>query len=205
MNRQTQMLYNRSRRNREDYRDEMRNNRRMEYRNTYDEDMSDKYYPSDYNDRYYNEDYEMRFRDRRGREHYDNGRYAPQNRMGNVTDLRGSYNQIGFATSNEYEDELTDEEAEEWVDSLKNGSGANGEHWSLEQTEKVMKQRAINCDPVEFWVVMNVLYSDYFDVFKKYNMGGNVNFYADMAKAWLDDKDAIDNKLAMYYRYMVKK
>ncbi len=185
----------------------------METRSGYRSGNYDEYPRNVYEDTYpgrdqrmaYEEDpYESRFRDRRGREHYDNGRYAPQSRMGNVTDLRGSHNQIGFATSNDYTDELTDEEAEDWVESLKGTGGINGEHWSYDQTEKVMMQRGIECDPMEFYVVMNMLYSDYLNVFKKYNMGGNVNFYADLAKAWLEDPDATENKLAMYYRYIVK-
>lgn len=35
-------------------------------------------------------------------------------------------------------------------------------------------------------------------------LGGNAEFYADMAHAWLDDKDAVEDKAAAYYCYVVQ-
>ncbi len=93
--------------------------------------------------------------------------------------------------------------AQEWLDSMENEDGSMGAHWTLEQTKQVASQKNIDCDPVEFWVAMNMMYSDYYLVAKKFNMN-TPDFYVEMAKAFLDDKDIQDNKLENYFSYVVK-
>lgn len=93
--------------------------------------------------------------------------------------------------------------AQEWLDSMENEDGSIGAHWSLEQTKQVASQKDIDCDPIEFWVAMNMIYSDYYLVAKKFNMN-TPDFYVEMAKAFLDDKDVQDNKLENYFSYVVK-
>lgn len=233
---------------------------------------------------------EDRFRDRRGREHYDNGRYAPRNdynrdwdpprdggkyngerpmgsryphpeKIGNpyypdprfmpyfdggrgpereVQPVR--MNKIGFSMDGElerYPDEFRDyrstvehprmdemqarkgsfmaghsageavrpmdkEAAEAWTRRMKNEDGTTGPHWTMEQTKQVQSQKGIDWDPVEFWAAMNMIYSDYSKVAKKLNIN-SAEFYACMAEAFLDDKDAQPDKLARYYQYIVKR
>ena len=50
---------------------------------------------------------------------------------------------------------------------------------------------------------MNAMYSDYCKVAKRYGVD-RPEFFAEMAKAWLEDKDAVPNKAAMYYDCIVK-
>ena len=53
-------------------------------------------------------------------------------------------------------------------------------------------------------LVTNMMYSDYCEVAKKIN-ANNMDFFAEMAKAFLKDKDAgAQDKLAAYYEYVVK-
>ena len=66
-----------------------------------------------------------------------------------------------------------------------------------------MQQHDVDCDPVEFYAVMNMLYSDYGKVFKKHDVA-TMQFYVDMAKEFLEDDDAVKNKLEQYYKYVVK-
>lgn len=100
-------------------------------------------------------------------------------------------------------DKLTAPKAEEITRKMVNEDGSKGAHWNMEQTKQVMEQRGIQCDPVEFYVTMNMMYSDYYPVAKKLNVN-SVEFYADMAKAFLDDKDAGKDKLEKYFAYVVK-
>lgn len=93
--------------------------------------------------------------------------------------------------------------AEQWTESMRNADGSTGPHWSMDQTKQVMEKRDIDCDPVEFWVTMNMLYSDYSKVVKAHGIT-SVDFYADLAKAFLDDEDAVENKLVAYYEYIVE-
>lgn len=127
-------------------------------------------------------------------------------------------NQIGFAAhdgsernnlhmirggSSQHGMKMDEETAHEWMENLRNEDGTKGPHWTKEQTTQVMKQKGIDCDPVEFWVAMNAMYSDYFNVAKKMNVN-NVDFYTHMAKAFIDDKDAGEGKLMRYYDAVVE-
>lgn len=223
---------------------------------------------------------QSRFRDRRGREHYDNGRFAPMNdggygpysryggdgwprmdhemmdhypmtpyvppvyRENGGMRYRGDrvMNKIGFSMDGEIGkpwemggdyrmdagysagDEmayrkggdrmsgygageghhpLTRDIAEAWVAKMENSDGSTGAHWTMEQTKQIQSQKGIGLDPIKFWVTMNMMYSDYFMAAEKAGVG-SVDFYADMAKAFLTDKDAQPDKLDRYYCAVVK-
>lgn len=223
---------------------------------------------------------DSRFRDRRGREHYDNGRFAPRNdgtgmwMEGRYQDGQDPYsgmeshypmptpyappvyerypsregrpmNKIGFSVDGEMDrippefgreyrsdaghrqqmDEMafrkggermsgygsgtavppmTRETAMEWTREMQNADGSRGPHWTMEKTEEARNQRGIQCDPVKFYVAMNMMYSDYVKAAEKVNCS-SMDFYAYMAKAFLDDKDAQPDKLERYYRYIVER
>lgn len=219
----------------------------------------------DWDREYPDEGFESRVRDDRGREHYDNGRYAPMrsedmapyshheqyedypgrvppvyHRQGRKGDNR-PMNKIGFSVDGEMgraeefdtkemremeyspmnemehrkgertsgyamsnETHMTKEMARDWVDHMENEDGTVGPHWDMEQAKRVMAQKEIDGSPVDFWVALNATYSDLCKVFRKYGIS-NLDAYVDFAKAfWLDDKDAVDDKLAAYYEYVVK-
>ena len=193
---------------------------------------------------------ENRFRDRRGREHYNNGRYAPRRGSYDMDDYgyddmredrydrydmddydmderenydRSGMRPIGYGDresrymgggghhshmerggSMGEEQELTKRDITEWLKNMKNTDGSKGAHWTMEQTEQVRKQHNIECDPVDFSIAMNMMYSDYCGVAKKLNVN-NGQFYALMAKAFLDDEDSnAEDKLAAYYFAIVQ-
>ena len=225
---------------------------------------------------------ESRFRDRDGREHYDNGRFAPMSRGGEyggdpmdrdgygyphaeymepyshyqitpylppVYEREGyqtrnyrPMNKIGFSVGGEMEhlpcelghdyrtsagydgmEEMSRRQgdgydrgqqprvmpvfnrqmAEEWTSQLQNADGTRGPHFSMEKAKEIMKQYNVDCDPLEFWVVINSLYSDYDQALKKSN-ASTLELYACLAKAWIDDSDAVQNKAAAYYTYIVR-
>ena len=98
---------------------------------------------------------------------------------------------------------LDEEMAHEWMKNLQNEDGTKGPHWSMEQVKQVMAQRGMKEDPLKFWVAMNAMYSDYFTVARKQNVN-NLDFYVEMAKAFMGDKDAKGDKLSIYYQYIVK-
>lgn len=82
--------------------------------------------------------------------------------------------------------------------TFEGSDGTKGCHWTLEQTQDVAKQRNITCDPNDFWAVMNMMYSDYCQVAKRQSVD-TPGFYADMAKAFLEDTDAADGKAYLYW------
>ena len=104
---------------------------------------------------------------------------------------------------------LTMEQAEEWVEGMHNTDPAkpNGGKWKMDEVKLYAQKAGIPPEGPEFqdfWVAMNAVYSDYYEVAKKYGVA-NPAFFADMAKAFIQDDDAEDNKTALYYEYIVKK
>lgn len=96
--------------------------------------------------------------------------------------------------------DFTESEAREWTARMENTDGTTGPHWPMEQTTAVMASKGYHYDPAVWYAAMNMVYSDYFSVAKKHGVN-SVEFYADMAEAFLDDKDAggPEEKLSAYY------
>lgn len=87
--------------------------------------------------------------------------------------------------------------AHKWAKKLKNSDGSAGAHWTAEQLEPLRASLAPNCDKWELFVAANMMYSDYAKVAQKYG-ADRPEFYVEMAKAFLTDPDARDNKLRRY-------
>jgi len=109
----------------------------------------------------------------------------------------------GFAATDMHRP-LTRDTAEAWVAAMKNSDGSTGPHWTMEQTKQIQAQKGIGLDPVKFWVTMNMMFSDYATAAEKVG-ASTTDFYADMAKAFLTDKDAKPDKLDRYYCAIVKR
>lgn len=104
---------------------------------------------------------------------------------------------------------MTREIAEEWVDSMDGMDPAkpHGAKWTPEQVKPIAAKYGVPTEGDRFWefyAVMNAMYSDYYVVAKKYNQL-TPDFFADMAMAFISDKDAVENKTMMYYECIVEK
>lgn len=99
---------------------------------------------------------------------------------------------------------LTQDMAEEWMDGLQNEDGTRGPHWSMAQTKQVMSQKGIDADPIQFYAALNMIYSDYYKVLKKYGLADKMDVYVDLACAWLNDRDAVRDKAGAYFAYAVR-
>ena len=209
------------------YRNEGNEMRRGGYRNEGGRMENEMRYRMEY------ESPESRFRDRRGREHYDNGRYAPTRNMmddDEDDDPRGQYpyfppymprRMIGFGDDTmmmgeprQHEQmqrgmaegakmDLDQMSAEQWMRNMEREDGSKGPKWSKEQVKPYMAQVGYHGPEYKFWAVMNALYSDYCKIAKKYGVD-RPEYYAELTKAWLEDKDANPEKAGLYYKYIVK-
>lgn len=99
------------------------------------------------------------------------------------------------------EEHLTMEQAKDWLGKMQNADGTTGPHWSYDQATQLMTQRNLTCNPVDFWVALCMMYSDYSKVARAYS-ADNPNFYADMAAAFLCDEDAVKDKLVQYWEHI---
>lgn len=196
---------------------------------------------------------ESRFRDRRGREHYDNGRFAPmaggygpyaagydgpfgrdernggdmrpigfnanwggEMRMGGADASVPRYNEMermpgnrammgGYMAERGHYPKMDERTAMEWVKSMTAADGTPMPHWTMEQVKQVAKQKGLHDMEIpELFAVLNALYSDYDPVFKKHGVS-KMDFYVEMAEAWLHDEDAVENKAMAYRECVVKK
>lgn len=95
-----------------------------------------------------------------------------------------------------------EESAHMAVDGMENADGTCGEHWSIAQTTSVAEQQGIKFEhfnKYDWYYVLNMMRSDYFDVFKD-----DTNTYIKLAKAWLCDIDVEKGKAFRYWTKVVK-
>ena len=110
--------------------------------------------------------------------------------------------------SKEHMHHLTHEKAVKWVEGMESDDPAipHGGKWTMEQMKPVAIKYGVPTEGErfwEFWAIMNALYSDYYNVAKKHNVL-SPDFFADMAMAFINDKDAVKNKAAAYYDCIVE-
>lgn len=120
-----------------------------------------------------------------------------------MDETKSRHSDIMMGGASGHKNYLDEEMADEWMHGLRNADGTTGPHWDKEQVRQLVNQRKLNMDPLEAWVALNAVYSDYCKVAKAHNVN-NIDFYVAMAKAFAEDEDAKDDKLALYYECIVK-
>lgn len=134
-----------------------------------------------------------------GQEYRTSADYPRMDEMASRTSERMS----GYGSGSEYMP-MTKQMAMEWAKNLENEDGSRGPHWNMDQTNTVMAQKHIEADPVEFFLAMNLTYSDLCKEFKKHGIN-NMEAYVDFAKAfWLNDQDVGEDKIAKYYQMVAR-
>lgn len=76
-----------------------------------------------------------------------------------------------------------------------------GMHWTLSDTEGVRKgnNSLSGIRPIDFWIVMNMAYNDYHDIF-----GEEMEMYVKYSKAFILDEDAKEDKVFTYFTEIPK-
>ena len=94
---------------------------------------------------------------------------------------------------------LTEKMAKEWVSEMNPPA-----KWSMEQTSAVKRQYGISSiSDIDFYVVMNMMYSDMSGVLGSGDDSESLNAYVNATKAWLLDEDASPDKLYNYWKYVI--
>lgn len=170
----------------------------------------------DYDDRRDMRDYE----DHRDYGDYGDGRrrdmrdrYDDRRNRGTV-DFEGS---MDFADGRDYGDmrdyghkmALGKRDMHAWKQGMHNEDGTHGPHYDMQQIMSVVEKMGIRFDEYsekEFCMAVNMMYSDYCKVAKKFVAPDKeLLFFAELAKAFLDDEDGPggSEKLALYYYCIV--
>lgn len=95
--------------------------------------------------------------------------------------------------------------AEEWVRSMDipdDIEAKDGQRWTMDNTAEYGNK--VNLDwsyvsKIDFYIVMNMMFSDYYKTAKSMEIEDDPMFFARLAKDWLYDADASENKLYKYY------
>lgn len=91
---------------------------------------------------------------------------------------------------------FTKETAKYVVSNFENKDGSEGEHWDYDTTTKVLESRGYEFNPCDWYVTLNMIYSDY------YRSGRSDDTYIELAYDFLNDKDAPTDKMKRYYKAM---
>lgn len=156
----------------------------------YDINMSRRYADRDYDDR---RDYDYDRRDVPRDYDYDYDR----------RDYRGE----DYASHQEMK--LTKEDMQRWKQKMQNADGSKGEHFDMQQIMHAVEKLGIKMngfDENELCLAVNMIYSDYCKVIKKYvPIEKELLFCVDLARAFLEDADGPkpSEKLALYYYCIV--
>lgn len=161
----------------------------------------------DYGDDY---DYGEDMRDYRGGRRdgrMDYGYDDMPDMRGRRRNARGQYMRDRRDYGDDMDERLTKQEMKEWEKDLINDDGSRGAHFQEEQIHQMAKQMGINPDDFQdglLCLITNVKYSDYCAVARKYGVD-RLDFYIDMAKAFLKDKDFDGDgseKAFLYYNFI---
>lgn len=208
-------------RDRRDYDRNMQDSRRD--RSGYDRERRD--YDGgrrgDYGRRYerdYSREYDGRpeYMDDRGRDHYSNGRYAPERKS--YREYDGDEDEYFFKVKGKFGrkeemegmrrgmpdfKKMDEETAKKWVSGMENADGTHGPHWKPEEVKQLLQQKDVNADFWPLYAALNAEYSDRSEVNKKHGVN-RIEFYLDSVMAfWFHDEDAVRNKVTAYYECVV--
>lgn len=91
---------------------------------------------------------------------------------------------------------------------MENEDGTKGPHWTVEETTSVANQMGINLksekhNKWDWFVAMNMIYSDFYKAVVAMTGSANTKYFAELAKAWLCDKDISEGKMWHYYVYIM--
>lgn len=132
----------------------------------------------------------------------ENRMHHGEGKGGQKMDMGGAYGMSGG------HEKLTREKAEKWVRSMHGDDPkTRGEMWSYEDAKKLAEERGLPTEGqemIDFYVVLNMVYTDYCKVAKEHGVDTE-DYYADLAEAWLYDRDAKPptEKLMAYHKYVI--
>ena len=74
-----------------------------------------------------------------------------------------------------------------------------GEHWSFETVKKFVEDKGVYNKCIQYYLVMNMVYNDYYDVATNFGHQTDVEFYYELAHAFINDEDGKKVKVERYF------
>lgn len=96
-------------------------------------------------------------------------------------------------------EQLDKHTAKQWVEEMKGAPFSEDEAWHYAEKMGLDDEEIFP----SFWAAMNAVYTDYKRVAKEFHVD-KAEFYAALAKAFICDEDAVENKVKVYYEHIVE-
>lgn len=90
---------------------------------------------------------------------------------------------------------VSEDMANKWVKEME----PVGMYWTMDETTGAMQKLGYNFNKIDFYITANMMMNDYHDLVKDDEI-----LALKMARDWLDDSDAVNNKLYEYWKYIAK-
>ena len=90
---------------------------------------------------------------------------------------------------------ITEEEAERIVRNMR----PKGQKWSYNQVVSFVQERGIQNDLVNWYLVMNMVYNDFYNTARHFELQDDPEFYFSLAKDFIEDPDAHPLKVEKYF------
>lgn len=87
------------------------------------------------------------------------------------------------------------EEAESIVRNMR----PRGQYWSYDDIKGYCESKGITDDIVDYYLVMNMMYNDYYSTAATYGLQKDAEFYFSLAKDFIQDPDAKPHKVEKYF------
>lgn len=126
--------------------------------------------------------------------------------LGNVEEVKLYAKTIRALEKLERGETFTKEDALYWVEHMENSDGTTGAQWTMDETSAMAKSMGVYLPACIWFAAVNMMRSDYCMVARKHGVD-KPEFYADMAQAFLFDKDAgePEEKISAYYHCVAGK
>ena len=74
-----------------------------------------------------------------------------------------------------------------------------GEHWSYDDVKSFIMTKGIGENCILWYMVMNMVYNDYYKTAKDFGYQDNADFYFSLARDFVEDEDAEPHKVEKYF------
>lgn len=75
-----------------------------------------------------------------------------------------------------------------------------GQQWSMSDVQRMIDKKMIQGNPVYYYMVLNMVYNDYYETAARFGLQSNPDFYIALAKDFINDPDGAPHKVEKYFR-----
>lgn len=87
------------------------------------------------------------------------------------------------------------------AESIVRNMEPRGQKWSYSEISDFLKTKGIEGKCVEYYLVMNMVYNDFYDTAALYGLQKDAEFYFSLSKDFINDPDAKPYKVERYFTY----